>query len=253
MPKDSLSLAEAANELGFDNEKSIRRLIKAGKLDARKQVVDGKRRWVIHRVDINRYRLIEGGWLKRQMSSVPPLEGYEGRTGPMKVYGQSRNARGNADRWSTYPLEVSIEDFWDFACKPLSSEKEYDSIKAKIRSRLPEQPENFQIQYKFGEEVEDTLNRIVDSLPPLLISGEDSTVLKLEALEHLKLKALPSLHQAKRGWVSYLRQSVRNFYADRVRHFKRKAKETLLSDLADSANLENQLYAATRRKSKHAD
>ena len=63
------TLGEAAKYLQFESEKSVVRLIKAGKLDAQKGVVRGKKRWVITRVNLNRYRLIHGDWLWRQAGS----------------------------------------------------------------------------------------------------------------------------------------------------------------------------------------
>ena len=80
-------LSEAATQLGFDSEKSVRRLIKARKLDAEKRVVSGKRRWAVSWVNLERYRLIEGDWLKRQVGSVPTLDGIKGQNlGHVHVY-----------------------------------------------------------------------------------------------------------------------------------------------------------------------
>jgi hypothetical protein len=51
------------------------RLIDAGKFEnAKKVVFQGKKRWLIKRVDLNRYRHIEGNWLWRQTVSVPTLD-----------------------------------------------------------------------------------------------------------------------------------------------------------------------------------
>ena len=216
------TLAEAKDQLGFDSEKSVRRLIDAGKLDARKTVVSGKRRWVVDRVDINRYRLIERGWLKRQFSSVPPVEGYYGDLGTIHVYYRWGQTRGNSDRLRTYSLAVSIEDFWRFVCKVNETKVEYESVKAELQTRLPEKQENFQIRFAFNEQAQATLKRIIESVPPLLIRGEDSNVLKCLALEHLIQVTLPSLRRAKRSWFSYLRQSVRNFYKDKTRQDKKQ-------------------------------
>ena len=52
---DFFTLGEAAKRLEFESEKSVLRLIKAGKLAARKGVSGRKRRWLINAAELTRY------------------------------------------------------------------------------------------------------------------------------------------------------------------------------------------------------
>jgi hypothetical protein len=145
-------------------------------------------------------------------------------------------------------LTVSIGDFWRFAYQRVASKKDYEAIRREIRARLPGKPRDFAVRFEFDpEEVDQTLMRIVKSIRPPRLRGEEWSKgqvlsLQFEALEDLKKSALPSLCNAKRGWVSYLRQSVRNFYKDGIRKIQRLniplsqlAHQDLLSD-ADLAD-----------------
>jgi len=77
-------LSEAATQLGFDSEKSVRRLNNSL---LRIKLASGKRRWAVSWVNLERYRLIEGDWLERQVGSVPTLDGIKGQNlGHVHVY-----------------------------------------------------------------------------------------------------------------------------------------------------------------------
>jgi hypothetical protein len=116
-----------------------------------------------------------------------------------------------------------------------------------VRPLLPGAPYIFLFKFHLPQQTKTLLIKKIDSVPPLLISGEDSDVLKSLVLEHLIQVTLPSLCRATHGWRSYLRQSVRNFYADKAKQSKNK-KEIPLSDLADSDELANLLYASGNKK-----
>ena len=70
---DSFTLAEAAKQLDFESEKSVWRLIKAGKLAARKGVSGRKLRWLVDPSELNRYQILSRS--KRLVERVPTLEG----------------------------------------------------------------------------------------------------------------------------------------------------------------------------------
>jgi len=245
------TLAEAAEQLEYKSDKSVWRLVKVGKLEAELRVHDGKRRWVIDRVDLNRYRLIEGNWLKRQEGPVPTLDGAKGRQlGHIIVY--CEGGKESPARRPRYSLTVSIEEYWRFVCKKLKSKQEYETVRDEIRARLPGKPgkpRHFEIQYKFkAKEVDKTLMEIVKSVRPYRLRGEEWSKrqimsLQFDALEHLKKNVLPSLRNADRDWISYFRQSVKNFYKDKYRKSKHPlnqlADQDLLSDAAALQNWKN--------------
>jgi hypothetical protein len=231
-----LTLDEAAEYLGFESEKSVRRLIKASKLDAELQIVKGKRRWMVSRVHLNRYRLIESNWLKRQVGGVPTFDPAEGQNlGRIFVYGEW--GKPSPPRPVQCSLTVSIEDFWRFCCREFKDQHEYETIKTEIRERLPGKPKIFAVRFQFNEkEINRVLTRIINTVPPYRLPAEEwnnqqKISLRFDALEHLKKHTLPALKNAKRGWVSYLRESVKNFYRDRYR--KSKRLDIPLSQLAD--------------------
>jgi len=240
---DFFTLAEAAKLLEFESEKSVLRLIKAGKLTARKGVSGGKRRWLIEPVDLTRYQILSGS-SKRLVELVPPLgEKHQWRTS-VKCYPAWDEQTPTS--LPQYQLMVSINDFWRFTCQRFKSERNYEAIRREIRARLPGKPEDFAIRFKFNaKEIDQTLMRIVKSICPPKLHGEEwskAQVLSLqfEALEHLKRTALPSLWRAKHGWESYLGKSVKNFYIDKVR--KSKRLDVPLAELADRDVLSEVAY-----------
>lgn len=232
MSSQVFTLAETALKLDV-SERTVLRLIQSGKLIAEKKLARGKRQWIIEEWSIARLKLLD--WADRQMSHVPPLRGYQGNFGVTFVYGKWGEPSSN-ERLPTTELTVSLDELWRFAFKSQTQE-EYESTKAEIRTRLPGQPENFQVRYLLDDEAEQVLWRIVKSVPPYRLASMNVEDLQREALLHLIEKSLPSFRQAKRGWVSYLRQSVRNFYKDKARQQKRIPRTT--GDLADVPNLED--------------
>jgi excisionase family DNA binding protein len=146
------TLAEAAKYLQCKSEKTVVRLIHAGKFEnAKKVVFQGKKRWLIKRVDLNRYRHIEDNWLWRQTGSVPTLDGAKAQQlGHVFVYG---NPPIHAP---IYLLTVSIEEFWRFVCRRRKTQDDYEAVKAEIRARLPGgKPTNFRVRYQFNRKETD--------------------------------------------------------------------------------------------------
>lgn len=85
-------------------------------------------------------------------------------------------------------------------------------------------PEDFQVRYVFDHRALATLKRIIGftwKKRPYHLKGLSRSELFAEALSHLQLKVLPNLRRAKRNWVSYLCQSVRNFFKDKARQDSR--------------------------------
>ena len=238
-------MAEAAKRLGFESERSVLRLIKAGKLIARKEVSGGKRRWLIDPVELNRYKLISTHY-KRLVELVPTLDKKSRKRMNFSCY----SAWGEKTPASLpqHRLMVSIDDFWRFTCQKFKSERDYEAIRCEIRARLPEKVQDFAIRFEFdAKEVDQTLKRIVKSICPPKLRGEvwnrDQVMsLQYEALEHLKRTALPSLWRAEHGWESYLRKSVKNFYIDKCR--KSNRIDLPLADLADGEILSEDAYRA---------
>ena len=239
------TLAEAAKRLEFESERSVLRLIKAGKLIARKEVSGGKRRWLIDPVEFNRYRLISTHY-KRLVELVPTLDKKSQKR--MNFYCYSAWGKQTPASLPQYRLIVTIDDFWRFTCQKFKSERDYEAIRCEIRARLPEKTQDFAIQFEFdAKEVDKTLKRIVKSICPPKLRGEvwnnDQVMsLQFEALEHLKRTALPSLWRAKHGWESYLGKSVKNFYIDKFR--KSNRIDLPLADLADRDILSEADYRA---------
>ncbi len=237
------SLDQAAIKLGYKSEKTVTRLIKAGKLTARKKVSGGKLRWLINAAELTRYQILSSDF-KRLVELVPPLEKKRQWCTNVKCF----------PAWGEQMLEslpqcrltVSIADFWRFACQRFKSKKDYEAIRREIRDRLPGKPEDFAVRFELSaKEVDQTLMRIVKSIrPPKLRSEEWSKAqvlsLQFEALEHLKRTALPSLWRAKHGWDSYLGKSVKNFYIDKFRESNRL--DVPLADLADRDVLSEVAY-----------
>ena len=115
---------------------------------------------------------------------------------------------------------MTIEEFWQFACKPYESETHYESIKTALRKRVRGVREDFQVRYLFDTRSLATLKRIIGftwKKRPYDLTGLTKDELFAEALSHLLLKVLPKLKRAKRDWVAYLCQSVRNFLKDKAR------------------------------------
>ena len=108
---DFFTLGEAAQHLGYECEKSVRRLIKKRKLNAEERVERGKRRWMVSRADLNSYR--EWDRLRRKIGPVPTWSGDPGDFGAIFVYGKKWKNKETA-RLPTYTLIVSIEEFWQF-------------------------------------------------------------------------------------------------------------------------------------------
>jgi hypothetical protein len=197
------TLAEAAKHLEFESEKSVLRLIKAGKLPARKQPFRRKRRWLINPADLNRYKIITN--MKRLVERVPILEGKKSqwRT-TVKCYPSW--GEESLETLPEYQLTVSIADFWRFACRRFKSERAYEAIRCEIRARLRTKPKDFAVRFRFDrKEVEQTLMDIVKTIRPPNLRGEEwskAQVLsfQFEALTHLKKTALPSLWRAAHGW-----------------------------------------------------
>lgn len=246
---ETSTLAETAQQLEYDSEKSILRLIEAGKLAAKKKVFFGKKRWMVNRSEINRYKLIKDS--KRLVERVPTPDGKQGqwRTS-LKCYlspGQPMD-----DRLPQFTLPVSIAEFWRFACKKLETEAGYEAIRSEIREKLPGKPIDFAIRFEFDQkQVDKDLQRIIEKVAPPRIPGEDSSTgqvisIRYDALIHLKTKALPSLWRAEHGWEQYLVKSVKNFYIDECR--RSKPKDILLDDLADRDVLSASDFKAWREK-----
>ncbi len=237
------TLAEAAKRLGFESERSVLRLIKAGNLIARKEVFGGKRRWLIDPVELNRYRLISTHY-ERLVELVPTLDKKSQKRTSLKCY--SAWGKQTPSSLPQYRLIVTIDDFWRFTCQKFKSERDYEAIRCEIRSRLPEKVQDFAILFEFdANEVDQTLKRLVKSICPPKLRGEvwsEAQVMSIqyEALEHLKRTALPSLWRAEHGWESYLGKSVKNFYIDKCR--KSNRIDVPLADLADRDILSEASY-----------
>jgi len=232
MSSQVFTLAETALKLDV-SERTVLRLIQSGKLIAEKKLARGKRQWIIEEWSIARLKLLD--WVDRQMSHVPPLRGSQGNFGVTFVYGKWGEPSSD-ERLPTTELTVSLDELWRFAFKSQTQE-EYESIKAEIRTRLPGQPENFQVRYLLDGEAEQVLWRIVKSVRTYRLPITSVENLQNEALLHLIEKTLPSLWRAKRGWVSYLCQSVRNFYKDKARQESRIPIAT--GDLTEVADVED--------------
>ena len=238
-----LTLDQAAVKLGYNSEKSVLRLIKADKLTARKEVSGGKLRWLIDPTELTRYQILSSDF-KRPVELVPPLEKKRQWRTSVKCY--PAWGEQTLESLPQCRLKVSIADFWRFACQRFKSKRDYEAIRREIRDRLPGKPEDFAIRFEFNtEEVDQILMRIVKSIRPPKLRGEEWSKaqvmsLQFEALEHLKRTALPSLWRAKHGWESYLGKSVKNFYIDKVR--KSKRLDVPLADLADGEILSELAY-----------
>jgi len=244
MPQpEFFTLAEAAKRLEFESEKSVLRLIKAGKLAARKEVSGRKLRWLIDPAELTRYQILSSDF-KRPVELVPPLEKMRQWRTSVKCY--PTWGEQTLEGLPQYRLTVSIDDFWRFACQRFKSKRDYEAIRLELRTRFPGKPEDFAVRFEIiPQEVDQTLIRIVKGIrPPKLLSEEWSKAqvlsLQFEALEHLKRTALPSLWRAKHGWESYLGKSVKNFYIDKVR--KSKRLDVPLADLADGEILSELAY-----------
>ena len=212
------TLDQAAVKLGYKSEKSIRRLIRAGKLEAHSRMHDGKRRLMISRVDLNRYVIIA----ERRVpySAVPTIDG-RNLVGVV-VYGPWQ--KDASARLPTFTLDVTIEEFWHYACKPIESERRYQSVKKALRTKIGRAPEDFQVCFTFDDRALTSLKTIIRytwSKRPYYLKGLTKTELFAESLSHLLLKVLPNLNLAKRDWVSYLCNSVRNFFKDKAREDNR--------------------------------
>jgi hypothetical protein len=149
---------QAAVKLGYESGKSVKRLINSGKLEAEFRVHDGKRRLMINRVNLNRYMLFADRWIQTQFGAVPTLHG-QGDFGVVFVYGPWQKEA--SARLPRYTLTVTIEEFWQFACKPYESETHYESIKTALRKRVRGVREDFQVRYLFDTRSLATLKRII--------------------------------------------------------------------------------------------
>jgi hypothetical protein len=212
------TLDQAAVRLGYKAEKSVRRLISAGKLEAQPCVHDGKKHLMISRADLNRYVIIA----ERRVpyGAIPTMQ--QGDLGGVVFYGPWHEKA--SARLARYTLTVTIEEFWEFACKPYESESDYESIKTALRKRIRDAPADFQVRYLFDSRALTTLKRIIGftwKKEPYSLKGLSRSELFAEALSHLQLKVLPNLRRAKRHWVAYLYQSVLNFFKDKARQDNR--------------------------------
>ena len=255
------TLDQAAVKLGYKSEKSVRRLIKSGKLEAKPRVHDGKKRLMISRVDLNRYVIIVQR--RAPYSAVPTMR--EGDLVGVVVYGPWQQKA--SARLRRFTLTVTIEEFWKFACKPVDSESDYERIKTALRKRIRGAPEDFQVRYVLDDRALETLKRIIDSTwkkRPYDLTGLTKDELFAEALSHLLLKVLPKLKRAKREWVAYLCQSVRNFLKDKARednrlfaHINASVDVDLLTELNNISDpIEHSIASranARARKPKPAD
>jgi hypothetical protein len=238
--------------LDFESEKSILRLIEAGKLAAHRGVLGGKRRWLIDPTELTRYEILSSRF-KRLVERVPTLQGRKNRwRTSVKCY--PAWGEQTLESLPQYRLTVSISDFRRFACQRFESERDYEAIRSEIRVRLRGKPEDFAVRFEFNaKEVDQTLMRIVKSIRPPKLRGEEwskAQVLSLqfEALEHLKRSALSSLWRSRNGWDSYLGKSVKNFYIDMAR--KSTRLDVPLADLADRDVLSEIAYQAWEEKSR---
>lgn len=234
MPSKVFSLSEAASRLGV-SERTILRLIRSGKLIAEKRPHAGKRRWIIEEWAIARFKLLE--WLDRQMSDVPPPQGYEGHFGAVFVYGKWGEETTAYRRLPCYELTVSLDELWRYAYKPRSTREEYEARKSEIRTRLPGRPEDFEVRFRLDDKTISALMAIVNSVRPPIVAGLPVRELKADALTHLVQKTLPNLRRVRRDLRAYLRRAVRNYYNDRLREMKRSRKY-LQADISDVADLD---------------
>jgi Helix-turn-helix domain len=251
--KAEVTLAEAAEELRI-SQKTVTRLILSGKLTAEKRrVKDGKRRgrrrWIIDRVHLNRYRLIHGGW-NDQRGPVPSLDGFEENFGWIRVYGQWGQRPYSQDRLITHTVAVSIDEFWQLACVWPSSEAEYEDQKERIRVKLPGRPETFQVRFVFNQSAQKELERLVRIAKCPQLGSISPEELQKEAFMHVVLKVLPHLVRIKKNWRAYIVTSVKRFYIDKARAAK---KLDPLNYLADAAESDNLWYASTPKRPKASD
>src|SRR5262249_30048425 len=144
------------------------------------------------------------------------------------------------DQLPTFKLQVSLDVLWRFVRQRLQSKKKDEKLENEVRSLLPRAPENFKVRFQLDNQTEETLKRIVKSVRPYQLSSITEEELQQEALEHIVLNVLPQLWRAERGWIAYVRQSVRNFYKGKYRESKRR--EIPLSDLVDQDLLSDMDY-----------
>jgi hypothetical protein len=206
---DLLSVEEVAADLDR-TERTVWNLIKDDKLAP--EEISG-RTW-ISLVELNRYKHIHrDSFLKRALSRFPSADT------PEFIRGVNFGPWvQTSEIYAQFELEVTLEDWWRFAIKPLENEVEYDALRAEVRSRLGSSaPEYFYVRFKINEAaLVATLNRVVASVKvPKLPDPEEE--LKQEAREHLISQVLPHLQQAEKTPWSYLQKAVKHFYIDRAR------------------------------------
>lgn len=222
MPQpEFFTLEQAAVKLGYETRKSVKRLINSGELEAEYRVHAGKRRLMINRVNLNRYVIFADRWFQTQFGPVPTLQG-QGEFGVVFVYGPWKKEA--SARLPRYTLTVTIEEFWQFACKSYESQSDYESIKTALRKRVRGASEDFQVRYVFDHRALASLKRIIGFTwkeRPYYLEGLSRRDLFAEALSHLQLKALPNLRRAEDHWVAYFCQIVRNFFKDKWRQDNR--------------------------------
>jgi excisionase family DNA binding protein len=220
---EELSLEQAAELLGY-NAKTLRRLIKAGKLRARLK----RGSYRIHRSDVwhilyDRHDICDN-CLGIQRSA---------RLRDFKI-----SQTDHAERWvfDDWGAAESCEELPDFevtlsvaelrrvlaAIRRRKTQIEYDVLRTSLRNRIKAQrrqsPQRFSVVLKLddmdGYELCKRVFRRVKARPK--IPGVAPADLESEAVQHLLIKAMPHLMRA-RNTVHYLSRALANFYKDIVR------------------------------------
>ena len=210
---DLLSVEEAAERLNI-KERQVWNLIKGRNRKLKRTRISG-RTW-ISLVELNRYKLIHrGSFLKHASSRFPSAD----TTGFIRAvaFGPWKQPSGI---YSEFEVEVSLEDWWRFAIKPLPDiEADYDGLKAEVRSRLDSNaPEHFCIRFKINQaDLAATVERLVASVKAPKLPDATKEELQDRAKQHLLDRVLLHLQRVDKSPWTYLRKAVEYFYVDQAR------------------------------------
>ncbi len=213
-PSTGLTVERASKYLDVST-KTIRRHIETGEIIAAQIRYEGRKRYLIERWALERYKLIKSKWLDQQMAEVSlandspsTQKDILGGLGTLIVFiPWGEHYRGQ--RLPQVELEVSIEDYWRFAFDPSPPEslESYEGLRNEIRKRILGEPQDFVVHFRLNQkETEHTLKTLAEAACPSLVD---------EAVAHLKSTSLPFLRRCKRNPLGYLYKCALNFCLDK--------------------------------------
>jgi hypothetical protein len=243
--KGDYTIPAAALKLGM-SQKTVRRRIRAGQLQARRVGGRGGGRWLITPQALagDRRRRARAAkqrttirWMARMSfgASLPP------DVTPAPVADSTRYCYGPPDApVHRATLCVNFDEWWRFAARrPASSVDEATAIFAELRGRCglpPGAAVCLRVCFELDpEDLQRVLRQVVRSVRTprgLLDLPQD---LQTEAVTHLRLNGLPALSRVREDDPRrYLRRMVRNFYRSRGRAHARRARDLdTINALAD--------------------